>query len=682
MHNITPMNKSKLSTVCGLVILFALSSNAAFAQNAYTKICLEAISLEKAGRLDEAVNKYTEAINMKPGEWTGYSYRAKVNYQRAKYDEAITDASKAITLSPQTLSIYAVRANSLEAKGMYDRALDDYNMALSKTSNNDKEVYLTYFQRGRTYFLNKKYEESVIDFGNALASAKKFQISAPEIYSYRAQAYSELHKYSDAVRDFETYSSARPNDVKSMLLQGYSLIKNGESEKAKQISARLLQIDPSKEIYFSGNRMLDIFNLDLRREKSKKLTSEAQILISEQSMTPSRTLAGMKLSDAFKSLDTAWLYSPSLTKEDQVLRDTIMAGFFKVYPLMKVKPEISEQIRKFVVQANSATQDKKYDDAIGLWTTSLNMAPYFPLAYYNRALLHELKGNIRYSISDMEKYLKLVPDAADARSARDRIYAWEGKLKDVPAPVQNFQVSAVNQIEAKSYSPGNFIFSVAIGGSFGVQFAKNKSLTDLWDQSTQGATPDHKYSDDLPFMFSGDAELTVRPVKRVGIGAFGKLTGGVGTRTTVSSVKYIMDMGTAQYGGFVRGYLLLNNGAEKPDVYVQYGYGRSTLTGYYAVATMDGIIFDYSYMNHFNGTAPLHTAGVGMGGKLGKNGYLTLSLDYLLSKFKGITYEVTTNVANQADVGSKGDLISTATGLPITMDYNGFALKMIFGFCF
>ena len=65
---------------------------------------------------------------------------------------------------------------------------------------------------------------------------------------------------------------------------------------------------------------------------------------------------------------------------------------------------------------------KKYDEAIRLYTTTLSISPWVPVAYYNRSLLYELRGQFRNSISDMEQYLALAPDASDARSAKDKIY--------------------------------------------------------------------------------------------------------------------------------------------------------------------------------------------------------------------------------------------------------------------
>jgi len=159
---------------------------------------------------------------------------------------------------------------------------------------------------------------------------------------------------------------------------------------------------------------------------------------------------------------------------------------------------------------------------------SLSISPYFPLAYYNRALLWERAGNFRYSISDMEKYLRLAPDATDARSARDKIYEWEAKVKNVAATGQTYTGGAINQISTTSYSPGNYHFAAAMGGGGGLQIAKNPSLADLWKQSFPALT-DYEYPG-FHGLVSGDLEVTIRPIKRLGIGGFGKLTGGNGAK--------------------------------------------------------------------------------------------------------------------------------------------------------
>jgi len=96
------------------------------------------------------------------------------------------------------------------------------------------------------------------------------------------------------------------------------------------------------------------------------------------------------------------------------------------YRALETKPQMTEEQRKLVVQANALTEKKqffnareKYFGAIALDATS------YPGAYFNLALL-EAQMNLPFSaIAYMKQYLLLVPDAPDARSAQDKIYEWE-----------------------------------------------------------------------------------------------------------------------------------------------------------------------------------------------------------------------------------------------------------------
>ena len=49
----------------------------------------------------------------------------------------------------------------------------------------------------------------------------------------------------------------------------------------------------------------------------------------------------------------------------------------------------------------------------------------YPAAYFNLALLYEQQEQYSRAIDAMRKYLLLQPNAADARSAQDKIYEWE-----------------------------------------------------------------------------------------------------------------------------------------------------------------------------------------------------------------------------------------------------------------
>jgi tetratricopeptide (TPR) repeat protein len=99
------------------------------------------------------------------------------------------------------------------------------------------------------------------------------------------------------------------------------------------------------------------------------------------------------------------------------------------YRELKEKPVVTEEQRKYIVQANMFNQQKQYNRAIELYkkAVELNQTSY-PAAYSNLALLSAQTQRFEKAIYYMTKYLLLEPDASDARSAQDKIYEWEAQI--------------------------------------------------------------------------------------------------------------------------------------------------------------------------------------------------------------------------------------------------------------
>jgi tetratricopeptide (TPR) repeat protein len=99
------------------------------------------------------------------------------------------------------------------------------------------------------------------------------------------------------------------------------------------------------------------------------------------------------------------------------------------YKALKVKPPVSEAQRRFIVQANAFSEEKNYSEAISKYLKAIEVDPTaYPAAYSNLALLYAQMKYYLDAIYTMKKYLLLVPDAEDARSAQDKIYEWEIKI--------------------------------------------------------------------------------------------------------------------------------------------------------------------------------------------------------------------------------------------------------------
>ena len=95
------------------------------------------------------------------------------------------------------------------------------------------------------------------------------------------------------------------------------------------------------------------------------------------------------------------------------------------YRSQNPKPQLTEQARRYRVQAESAFKAKSYEEAGILYGEALEIAPWWPDGYYNRALIYAELGSYQSAINDMRRFLELEPGSRDARSVQDKIYEWE-----------------------------------------------------------------------------------------------------------------------------------------------------------------------------------------------------------------------------------------------------------------
>lgn len=136
-----------------------------------------------------------------------------------------------------------------------------------------------------------------------------------------------------------------------------------------------------------------------------------------------------KLTDAQRFADDLFVIQQDLKKKQDERRARFESKAAE-YRVLAVKPPVSEEQRKLVVQANTSNEQKDYAGAIGLYLKAVDLDPVsYPGAYFNLALLSAQMKRYNAAIGYMKQYMQLVPDAPDARSAQDKIYEWELLMK-------------------------------------------------------------------------------------------------------------------------------------------------------------------------------------------------------------------------------------------------------------
>jgi tetratricopeptide (TPR) repeat protein len=97
---------------------------------------------------------------------------------------------------------------------------------------------------------------------------------------------------------------------------------------------------------------------------------------------------------------------------------------------LATKPPIPEEVRVQRMMAEDAFKANKPDEALHYYEAGVLLYPTWPEGNFNAALIAGDLGYYDAAMEHMQAYLELVPEAADAQAARDKILIWQAKAKE------------------------------------------------------------------------------------------------------------------------------------------------------------------------------------------------------------------------------------------------------------
>jgi tetratricopeptide (TPR) repeat protein len=178
-----------------------------------------------SGNVEEAIADLTAAIDTGVASVNTYVLRGEAYMQSGDYSNAMADFNTAIAKEPTSAVAYYDRYLLNTRLEDYTAAMRDINNALAANASFPSSVLQMrdlYAKRGRLNLWTKNWEGAIADFTNSLARPEGG--IEPAVYADRAEAYTALGKYADAVND---YSSAV--HVISEQIQGATLMEERES---------------------------------------------------------------------------------------------------------------------------------------------------------------------------------------------------------------------------------------------------------------------------------------------------------------------------------------------------------------------------------------------------------------------------------------------------------------------
>ncbi len=380
--------------------------------------CSDAYNAGLKADTSGAIAKMTAVIQRNTRSWLCFHLRGALYNQEGELDQAILDLNRAVDLAPKReVNPYVLRASlDLQAQS-WDKLLADSEAVLARDHKNAS--CLAY--RGLALHGLGRYAEAVTALDDALKPRYQLPDSARVlVYIWRGYPLFLLGRYAESIDSFDKAIALGTTDISVYIFRGIAEWKLGQLDKAKADAAILLLRDPRLQASFSGDHSLEMFDLEKRRVATTKAIEAAQAAEAKADWPAS-----------FEAWNTANSYCTPYTPDGPAICSVrIPDGLFRSYPKLAAKPAMPELARQYQVHAETYFKARDYAKAIEAYGNLIGVAPWFAQAYFNRGFLEgEQQQQYKVAIADMQAYLKLAPNAADARQAQDQIYVWQAKAK-------------------------------------------------------------------------------------------------------------------------------------------------------------------------------------------------------------------------------------------------------------
>lgn len=185
-----------------------------------------------AGNIAEAIADLTAAIDSGAASVDTYILRGEAYMQSGDYAKAMADFNSVLEKDPANAVAYYDRYLLNTRLEDYNSAMNDINNALAANTTNPSAILQMrdlYAKRGKLNLWLKNWQGAVADFTNSLARPEG--TIDPTVYADRAEAYTAMGNYADAVND---YSSAVR--VISEQIQGAQTMDEREALSSKAMN--------------------------------------------------------------------------------------------------------------------------------------------------------------------------------------------------------------------------------------------------------------------------------------------------------------------------------------------------------------------------------------------------------------------------------------------------------------
>lgn len=208
------------------------------------------IELNKKPQLQEVLQLINEAeqeeekkreVNKELTAWD-YIRRGDRAYDEGDFRKALNEYSKAIKLDPGNTAAYNNRGYVYDELEQYEKAIADYTKAIEINQS-----YATaYSNRGASYYELKQHESAVKDCIKAI----ELKPNNATFHNNLGTVYCELNQHDKAIEQYTKAIEIEPNDTDFYNNRGAAYSEVGQHERAIEDFTMAIQINPNKRKFY------------------------------------------------------------------------------------------------------------------------------------------------------------------------------------------------------------------------------------------------------------------------------------------------------------------------------------------------------------------------------------------------------------------------------------------------
>lgn len=371
--------------------------------------------VEAKNAYGRAITDYSKSIALNKKYQKSYICRADIFMETGQYDEAIADYTYLADVYGLQPAAYYKLGSAYAFNGAYEQALAAYDEAINMRPSVTPSSYTdAYEERGKIYFRFKKYDEAITDFTQMVAKWEyeaTERIGIPysnfgkhipketekqkcaEAHYLRALVYYEKGEYDKAHTDCARALERYPDHADARILEGkLRYIQRGEYEKIAANYTYLANAEGSSATYC---KLAFVYILGGKYEKALAAYSKA---IKEQQKYQDQH--PFICTEAYEERGKIYL---RLKKYDEAIID-----FTHVINDWEYKSTQRKEDDKYLSSVENTP--KEIDKLKCAETCYLRALAYYEMGEYDKAFI------------DCARTLEFVPDHADARILKGKLY--------------------------------------------------------------------------------------------------------------------------------------------------------------------------------------------------------------------------------------------------------------------